>query len=78
MGESAARATDPGAYISFSPKAGAFSLVGAPVVVSADDHSGVVRVTGDLRDDIERVTGVRPGSSMARQVVLVGTSGAGR
>jgi hypothetical protein len=73
--EGAPRATDPGAYISFSPKAGAFSLVGAPVVVSAEDHPGVVRVAGDLRDDIERVTGVRPGSSVAREVVLVGTIG---
>ncbi|MGP4046761.1 glycosyl hydrolase 115 family protein [Streptomyces sp. 2A115] len=69
------RPTDPGAYISFSPKAGAFSLVGAPVVVSPEDHSGVVRVAGDLRDDIERVTGVRPGSSVAREVVIVGTIG---
>ena len=69
------RPTDPGAYLSFSPKAGAFPLVGAPVVVSDDDHSGVLRVAGDLRDDIERVTGVRPGSSVAREVVLVGTIG---
>ncbi|MEV2230846.1 glycosyl hydrolase 115 family protein [Streptomyces phaeochromogenes] len=67
--------TDPGAYISFSPEGGAFSLVGAPVVVSGDDHPGVVRVAGNLRDDIERVTGVRPGSAVAREVVLVGTIG---
>jgi hypothetical protein len=67
------RATDPGAYISFT--GGAFSLVGAPVVVSPDDHPGVVRVAGDLRDDIERVTGVRPGDAMAREAVLVGTIG---
>ncbi|WP_369248571.1 glycosyl hydrolase 115 family protein [Streptomyces sp. R41] len=67
------RATDPGAYISFT--GGAFSLVGAPVVVSPDDHPGVVRVAGDLRGDIERVTGVRPGDAMAREVVLVGTMG---
>ncbi|MPY52044.1 glycosyl hydrolase 115 family protein [Streptomyces acidicola] len=67
--------TDPGAYISFSPRTGAFSLVGAPVVVSPEDHPGVVRVAGDLRDDIERVTGVRPGGSIAREAVLVGTIG---
>ncbi|MFD4032935.1 hypothetical protein ACFWVP_21095 [Streptomyces sp. NPDC058637] len=30
------------------------------VVVAEDDHAGFVRVAGDLRDDIERVTGVRP------------------
>ena len=70
---SAARVTDPGAYISFT--GGAFSLVGAPVVVSADDHPGVVRVAGDLRDDIERVTGVRPAATIARRAVLVGTIG---
>ncbi|MGW0708757.1 glycosyl hydrolase 115 family protein [Streptomyces sp. NPDC002643] len=69
------RVTDPGAYLSFAPVPGGFPLVGAPVVVSPEDHPGVVRVAGDLRDDIERVTGVRPGSSAAREVVLVGTIG---
>ncbi|WP_237313381.1 glycosyl hydrolase 115 family protein [Streptomyces sp. AMCC400023] len=69
------RVTDPGAYLSFAPVPGVFSLVGAPVVVSPEDHPGVVRVAGDLRDDIERVTGVRPGSEVAREVVLVGTIG---
>jgi hypothetical protein len=49
--------------------------VGAPVVVSADDHPGVVRAAGDLRGDIERVTGVRPGRTVARFAVLVGTIG---
>ncbi|MFF4489774.1 glycosyl hydrolase 115 family protein [Streptomyces sp. NPDC001544] len=67
------RVTDPGAYISFT--GGAFSLVGAPVVVSAEDHPGVVRVAGDLRDDLERVTGVRPGATIGRHPVLVGTIG---
>lgn len=67
------RVTDPGAYISFT--GGAFSLVGAPVVVSAEDYPGVVRVAADLRDDIERVTGVRPGSTIGRHPVLVGTIG---
>ncbi|WP_215448521.1 glycosyl hydrolase 115 family protein [Streptomyces sp. ATCC 21386] len=71
----APRVTDPGAYLSFAPVVGGFSLVGAPVVVSSEDHPGVVRVAGDLRDDIERVTGVRPGSEVAREVVLVGTIG---
>ena len=74
-GEGAARRTDSGAYISFT--GGAFALVGAPVVVSAEDHPGVVRVAGDLRDDIERVTGVRPAATRRRrrEVVLVGTIG---
>ncbi|MEU6588834.1 glycosyl hydrolase 115 family protein [Streptomyces sp. NPDC046881] len=65
--------TDPGAYISFS--GGAFSLVGAPVVVSPEDHPGVVRVAGDLRNDLERVTGVRPGNALGRFPVLLGTIG---
>ncbi|WEO95896.1 glycosyl hydrolase 115 family protein [Streptomyces sp. FXJ1.172] len=65
--------TDPGAYISFT--GGAFSLVGAPVVVSPEDHPGVVRVAGDLRDDLERVTGVRPGATPGRWPVLLGTIG---
>ncbi|MFE9604808.1 glycosyl hydrolase 115 family protein [Streptomyces hokutonensis] len=69
------RSMEAGAYISFSRATGAFPLVGAPVVVDPDDHPGVVRVAGDLRDDIERVTGVRPGSVFAREVVLVGTIG---
>ncbi len=67
--------TDPGAYISFTPKPGAFPLTGVPVVVGDDDHPGVVRAAGDLRDDIERVTGTRPGSTVSRTAVLVGTIG---
>lgn len=45
-GDGTLRVTDPGSYISFA--GGAFSLVGASVAVSADDHPGVVRVAGDL------------------------------
>ncbi|MDX2913457.1 glycosyl hydrolase 115 family protein [Streptomyces griseiscabiei] len=67
--------TDPGAYLSFAPVARGFALVGVPVVVDPEDHPGVVRVAGDLREDIARVTGVRPGSEVAREVVLVGTIG---
>jgi hypothetical protein len=66
------------------PGPGRFPLVAggraAPLVVSADDYPGVVRVVDDLRADIERVTGVRPAVSVdqvPRQdaVVLVGTIG---
>ncbi|MFH9659236.1 glycosyl hydrolase 115 family protein [Streptomyces sp. NPDC017248] len=67
------RVTDPGSYISFT--GGVFSLVGAPVVVSPEDHPGVVRVAGDLRDDLARVTGVRPGTTIGRFPVLLGTIG---
>ncbi|WP_407639018.1 glycosyl hydrolase 115 family protein [Actinacidiphila yeochonensis] len=51
-----------------------------PIVVSGSDHAGVVRVVGDLRDDIERVTGVRPEVSQdrlpaGREITIVGTIG---
>ncbi|MFS0691428.1 glycosyl hydrolase 115 family protein [Streptomyces nitrosporeus] len=78
------RPTDPGAYISFTRRPGAFVLAesgrAVPVVVSGSDHPGVVRVAGDLRDDIERVTGVRPALThdtpgRAREIVLIGTIG---
>ncbi|MFJ8642773.1 glycosyl hydrolase 115 family protein [Streptomyces sp. NPDC093610] len=80
----AVRPTDPGAYISFTPRSGTFPLVrageAAPIVVSDKDYDGVVRVAGDLQDDIERVTGVRPALSRnaaprGREIVLVGTIG---
>ncbi|GHJ34941.1 glycosyl hydrolase 115 family protein [Streptomyces sp. TS71-3] len=89
----AARPTDPGAYISFTNRPGAFPLAArrtaAPLVVSAGDHPGVLRAVADLRDDIERVTGVRPAlektpegaaapkhsAAGAREIVLVGTLG---
>ncbi|MGW3265796.1 glycosyl hydrolase 115 family protein [Streptomyces sp. NPDC001056] len=81
----AARPTDPGSYITTSRGAGTFPLVengrAAPLVVSADDHPGVVRAAGDLRDDLERVTGVKPALSQdtlpagRRDIVLIGTIG---
>src|SRR4051812_6888605 len=46
------RPTDPGAYITTDHRPGSFPLVASgtatPLVVSADDHRGVVRVAGDL------------------------------
>nr|WP_285557689.1 glycosyl hydrolase 115 family protein [Streptomyces hygroscopicus] len=81
----AARPTDPGSYITTSRGAGTFPLVenggATPLVVSAGDHPGVVRAAGDLRDDLERVTGVRPALSEdalpagRRDIVLIGTIG---
>jgi hypothetical protein len=52
----------------------------APIHVSAADHRGVLRVAGDLRLDVGRVTGVEPnlvvdGTPTARAVVIVGTLG---
>lgn len=66
---------------------GGFPLVAggraAPVVVDGADHPGVVRVAGDLRDDLEAVTGVGPtlitdGPPESGRVVLVGTIGRSR
>lgn len=74
----------PDEYLSSRQGPGRFPLVAggraAPLVVSADDHPGVVRVVGDLQIDIQRVTGVRPSVSVDRiprqeEVVLVGTIG---
>ncbi len=50
------------------------------VVVSSADHPGVVRVAGDLRADIERVTGIKPALALDvipddREVVLIGSLG---
>ncbi|NUP37222.1 MAG: glycosyl hydrolase [Streptomyces sp.] len=79
--------TDPGAYITTDHRAGAFPLVAAgsatPLVVSADDHQGVLRAVGDLAADLARVSGVRPnvsvlpsgGTPRQRQIVLIGTIG---
>ncbi|KAF4406532.1 glycosyl hydrolase 115 family protein [Streptomyces lycii] len=90
LGPAAAAGRDPHRFISFSGGRGSFPLVAdgraAPLVVSEDDHPGVVRVVGDLRTDIERVTGekpdvtvLKPGSDRAprgaRDIVLVGTLG---
>ncbi|WP_461017223.1 glycosyl hydrolase 115 family protein [Streptomyces daliensis] len=76
-------------YISHRPGPGRFPLTAdgeaPPLLVHEDDHSGVVRVAGDLRDDLERVTGVRPRvreltgpgprAADAETVVLIGTLG---
>ncbi|HEX4816579.1 MAG TPA: glycosyl hydrolase 115 family protein, partial [Nonomuraea sp.] len=79
-----APAADPGTYITGTGGPGRFPLVAAgraaPIVVSAGDHAGVVRVVGDLRADLERVTGVRPAVAEDRvpsvsDVVIVGTIG---
>jgi hypothetical protein len=72
-------------YVDDRPGPGRFPLAergkAAPVVVDGDDFPGVLRVIGDLRSDIERVTGIRPTAATgalpagASDVVLVGTLG---
>ncbi|MQY10711.1 hypothetical protein SRB5_08240 [Streptomyces sp. RB5] len=80
--------TDSGAYISFTPGKGTFTVArggrAVPVVVDAADHPGVVRAAGDLCDDIGRVTGAHPVlrrsrdgdvAGAGRELVLIGTLG---
>ncbi|MDQ1292492.1 MAG: hypothetical protein QG608_371 [Actinomycetota bacterium] len=71
-------------YLSARPGPGRFPLVergkAVPIAVSTDDHPGVVRVVGDLKDDIHRVTGTTPTVHkdtvpQAANVVLIGTIG---
>jgi hypothetical protein len=72
-------------FVSPSWQPGGLRLAGqgraAPIVISAADHPGVVRVAGDLQADIERVTGVRPElchdhvPGGHEEVVIVGTIG---
>ncbi len=73
-----------GAYVTDSPGTGRFPLAGggraAPLVVSAADYPGVVRVVDDLQGDIESVTGVKPTISYDQvppgaDIVVVGTIG---
>jgi hypothetical protein len=75
---------DRDSYVSSRPGPGRFPLVAggraAPLVVSAGDHAGVIRVVDDLAADIAAVTGVTPvvGTDRVpggRDPVLVGTIG---
>lgn len=80
----AAEAAAEESYVVTTPRPGSFPLAAngraAPIVVSEADHPGVVRVVGDLADDVERVTGVRPATTVddvpaGSMPVLVGTIG---
>jgi len=71
-------------YVSDRPGQGRFPLVAAgraaPLVVSAGDHAGVIRVVDDLSADIAAVTGVTPAVAHdrvpgGRDPVLIGTIG---
>jgi hypothetical protein len=72
-----------GSYITNVAAPGRFPLVAggkaAPLVVDSGDYPGAVRVAGDLRDDIARVTGVTPQIahtvSSGTAPVIVGTIG---
>ncbi len=52
----------------------------AAIAVDAKDHAGVIRAAGDLRDDVQRVTGKAPilktdATAPAAETVIVGTVG---
>jgi hypothetical protein len=81
----AGEVVEPGTLITTEPGAGSFTLAAggaaAPLVVSSQDHAGVVRVVGDLQSDIKKVTGINPTvandtpSAGASEIVLIGTIG---
>jgi hypothetical protein len=70
-------------YVAFRDGPGRFPVVAAhraaPIVVSADDYSGVIRVVDDVQSDIQKVTGVKPavshGAVPEDNPVIVGTIG---
>ncbi|GAA3342145.1 glycosyl hydrolase 115 family protein [Amorphoplanes nipponensis] len=75
---------DRDSYVATRPGRDRFPLVAAgraaPLVVSAGDHAGVIRVVDDLQADIAAVTGVTPAVGhdrvpAGRDPVLVGTIG---
>ncbi|WP_438030712.1 glycosyl hydrolase 115 family protein [Sorangium sp. So ce233] len=75
---------DPEKYVAFEPGPERLPLVAAgkaaPLVVSASDYPGVIRVVNDLKTDIGRVTQVEPEVALdeipaAEDVVLIGTLG---
>jgi hypothetical protein len=75
---------DMSRYVATKPGPGRFRLVAygkaAPLVVSDTDYPGVIRVVGDLKNDICRVTGVEPEVSTgiipaSKEMVLIGTIG---
>ena len=75
---------DPGVYVVSEKDIGSFEMVAdgraAPLWVSSEDFDGVIRVVGDLKTDIERVTDVSPDvmtdtPPAENNVVMVGTIG---
>jgi hypothetical protein len=70
-------------FVASAPSRGAFPLVAngvaAPIFVDPRDHKGVIRAAGDLQQDVERVTGIRPdrveGTAPRGPAVVVGTLG---
>ena len=71
-------------YVSFEPAKSYFPVVAAgqaaPIYLSGEDYPGVIRAAGDLRADIERVSGKAPEIFPGKQpagsnIIIVGTIG---
>ena len=72
-------------YVAFSAETDDFPLVAAghaaPLLVSSEDWPGVVRAVGDLREDVNRVSGLEPAvvqqaaQAKGADAVIVGTIG---
>ncbi len=73
-------------YVEDASGPGRFPIVAAkaaPIYVDAEDWAGVVRAAGDLRDDVQRVTGSTPAvmsqtGALGADAILVGTLGKSR
>ncbi|MBE6259608.1 MAG: glycosyhydrolase [Prevotella sp.] len=64
-------------FVLFQPYGDAWSLRGATIGFSAQEHSCVQRAVTSLQADFERVTGVRPTTS-EQPTILIGTVGTNR
>ncbi len=71
-------------YVSFSETKNGFVVFSngkaSPILVDKDDHAGVLRVAGHLKDDIKLVTGVIPeiiteNKVSGSNVIIIGTIG---
>src|SRR5262245_58330017 len=80
----AVRAIGEAQYVETSSSKGSFAIVrrhsAAGIYVDQNDYAGVIRAAGDLRADVERVTGVLPVvtnqlSATSSGMILIGTIG---
>lgn len=73
----------PDSYIVFKSTKNSFCIASkknlTPILVSDEDHKGVIKVANDLQLDVERVTGRKPNIlhdlTQHQQIILVGTIG---
>jgi hypothetical protein len=71
-------------YVQYALNAGSFPMVdnkiAAPILTDDADWPGVIRAAGDLRDDINRVTGCTPvlansSTGLGENAIIIGTIG---